>query len=61
LQIPRPKKSGNISTVDQFLKTMEENERDHIIAVLDKCKWKIHGEGGAADLLAMKTSTLHPE
>jgi len=40
-------------------KTMTENERDHILAVLKKCDWKVHGKGGAAELLNMNSSTLH--
>jgi two-component system response regulator HydG len=41
------------------LKTMTENERDHIIAALEICGWKIYGEGGAAEMLDMNGSTLH--
>lgn len=40
------------------VKTMAENERDHILDVLKKCDWKIHGRGGAADLLDINASTL---
>jgi len=40
------------------LKTMDENERDHIIKVLDRCSWKIYGEGGAAEMLNINGSTL---
>lgn len=40
------------------LKTMDENERDHIVAVLDRCNWKIYGEGGAAEILNINGSTL---
>jgi DNA-binding NtrC family response regulator len=59
IQIPRTKKNINHATDNQRLKTMEEIERDHIFTVLDKCKWRIHGKGGAAELLAMNTSTLY--
>ena len=41
------------------LKTMTENERDHILAALEKCDWKIYGKGGAADLLDINASTLN--
>jgi transcriptional regulator with GAF, ATPase, and Fis domain len=41
------------------IKTMEENEREHIIAALNSRNWKIHGPGGAAELLAMNGSTLN--
>jgi two-component system response regulator HydG len=40
-------------------KTMMENERDHIIEALEKCGWKIYGQGGAAELLDINGSTLH--
>lgn len=40
------------------LKTIEENERDHVLTVLRMCKGKISGPGGAAELLQMKPSTL---
>ena len=33
-------------------------ERDHIVAVLERVKWRIRGAGGAAELLGMKPSTL---
>ena len=33
-------------------------ERDHIVAVLERVKWRVRGEGGAAELLGMKPSTL---
>lgn len=41
------------------LKTLEQNERDHIIAALRQCHGKIFGKGGAAELLGMNTSTLN--
>ena len=42
-----------------YVKTIEENERDHILDVLDKCKGKIYGPGGAAELLGVPVSTLN--
>lgn len=44
---------------DEYLKTHEENERDHIIRVLNKCNGKIYGPGGAAAILQLKVSTLN--
>ena len=41
------------------IKTIEENERDHIIAALRSCSGKISGEGGAAELLNIHVSTLN--
>lgn len=40
------------------VKTITENERDHILEVLEKCDWKIYGTGGAADILEINASTL---
>ena len=33
-------------------------ERDHIVAVLDRVKWRVRGAGGASELLGLKPSTL---
>ena len=41
------------------VKTIDENERDHILKVIKKCKGKIAGAGGAADLLRIPPSTLN--
>lgn len=41
------------------IKTMSENEREHIMAALKKCNGKIWGEGGAADLLNLPPTTLN--
>lgn len=40
------------------VKTIQENERDHILAVLKQCNGKIWGPGGAAELLDIPPSTL---
>ncbi len=50
--------SDNSTAEAMRIKTMEENERDHIIAVLEKCNWKISGKGGAAELLDINANTL---
>ena len=39
-------------------KTMTEAERDYILSVLQGCNWKIHGKGGAAEVLDLHPSTL---
>jgi two-component system response regulator HydG len=44
---------------DVKLKSISENERDHIITTLKKCNWKIYGPGGAAELLDIHVSTLN--
>ena len=43
---------------DLLVKTIHENERDHIITVLRKCNGKIWGRGGAAEVLNIPPSTL---
>lgn len=40
------------------LPTLEELERDHILAVLELTGWRVSGEKGAAELLGMKPTTL---
>jgi two-component system response regulator HydG len=49
----------NTHTFRNGLKTMTENERDHILAALELSEWQIYGEGGAAEMLDMNGSTLH--
>jgi transcriptional regulator with GAF, ATPase, and Fis domain len=41
------------------IKSMTENERDHILSALERCHWKIYGQDGAADLLELNPSTLN--
>jgi transcriptional regulator with GAF, ATPase, and Fis domain len=33
-------------------------ERQNVLAALERAKWKVHGEGGAAELLGLKPTTL---
>jgi len=40
------------------VKTIHENERDHIVEVLKKCYGRIWGPGGAAELLNVPPTTL---
>jgi DNA-binding NtrC family response regulator len=39
-------------------KKIYENERDYITAILEKCRWKVYGPGGAAELMDINASTL---
>lgn len=48
----------NLLSSEQPIKTMVENERDHIIKALQTCNWKIYGDGGAAEILNINGSTL---
>jgi len=41
------------------LKTLDENEREHILCALNKTKGKIFGKEGAAELLGIHYSTLN--
>jgi len=41
------------------LKPLEAMERDYILSVLKLCKGKVYGEGGAAEILKIPTSTLN--
>ncbi|GAB4036121.1 sigma 54-interacting transcriptional regulator [Spirosoma gilvum] len=48
------------TTSDEYrIKTIDENERDHIIAVLKKCNGRIWGAGGAAEVLNVPPTTLN--
>lgn len=61
IEMPRPKISApaNTHTDRDKFKTMTENERDHILAVLESCNWKISGKGGAAEILDINVNTLN--
>ena len=39
-------------------RTLEEIERNHILAVLESTQWRVYGENGAAQILGLKPSTL---
>ncbi|TDE10777.1 sigma-54-dependent Fis family transcriptional regulator [Dyadobacter psychrotolerans] len=41
------------------IKTYQENERDYIIDILNRCDGRIYGRGGAAELLDLNISTLN--
>jgi DNA-binding NtrC family response regulator len=48
----------DIKQQDWYVKTIEENEREHITSVLNKCMGRIRGAGGAADILGVPPTTL---
>lgn len=52
-----PDPGGSISADGQLL-TMEEVERRHVLNVLEKTRWRIHGKGGAAETLGLNPNTL---
>jgi DNA-binding NtrC family response regulator len=41
------------------IRTMEEMEREHILEILKICKGKVFGEGGAAEMLNIPSTTLN--
>ena len=59
LEMPVSKKVANSATSKNGFKTIIENERDHILAVLESCNWKISGKGGAAEILDINVNTLN--
>jgi len=54
----RHKDAAKPSENGVVVKTIEENERDHIINVLRHCRGKVAGFGGAAEFLGIPPSTL---
>jgi transcriptional regulator of acetoin/glycerol metabolism len=38
---------------------LADNERKHLVAVLEKTGWRIAGQGGAAEVLGLKRTTLY--
>jgi DNA-binding NtrC family response regulator len=51
-------KEVSLSISGSHMKTIHENERDYILAILEKCKGRIWGAGGAAEVLNIPPSTL---
>lgn len=48
----------NIKSNEWYCKTIQENEREHIINVLEKCNGRIRGTGGASEILGLPPTTL---
>ena len=60
LEIPASKKTVRMTGGNKNgFKTMMENEREHILSVLESCNWKISGKGGAAEILDINVNTLN--
>lgn len=51
-----PKNGNNIRS--SHFQTLEENERLHILKALEKTRWRISGENGAAKILGINPKTL---
>ncbi|HJT72997.1 MAG TPA: sigma-54 dependent transcriptional regulator, partial [Chitinophaga sp.] len=59
-EFPLPGQATNTASAStNTLKTMAENEREHISSVLKSCNGKVSGPGGAAEILGLPVSTLN--
>jgi transcriptional regulator with GAF, ATPase, and Fis domain len=59
ISLPSSQKKEISTAIEEVhIKTIRENERDYIIAILKKCNGKIWGAGGAAEILNIPPSTL---
>lgn len=63
VQLPKVQEQQITPSADAYqegvIKTINENERDYICYILKKCKGKVYGVGGAAELLDIPASTLN--
>jgi len=57
--LPKEKNSHQIHSDEERIRTLDENERDHVISVLKMCNWRVAGHEGAADLLKVNVNTLN--
>jgi transcriptional regulator with GAF, ATPase, and Fis domain len=58
IHLPRHK-SEVTQTISAAARTLEDMERSYIIEVLKRCRGKISGAGGAAEILEVPGTTLH--
>jgi len=56
---PTSKTEISSDGTERKIKTIHENERDHILSILKRCKGKISGNGGAAEILNIPATTLN--
>ncbi|MCF2446664.1 sigma 54-interacting transcriptional regulator [Dyadobacter sp. CY345] len=59
LPVNKPKNYGAAHTEELKLKTIDENEREHILMTLKYCKGRVAGDFGAAEILGVHPSTLN--
>lgn len=60
IHLPLTRLADNNKEPDnRYTRTLEEMEREYILAVLKKCNGKISGTGGAAEILGLHVSTLN--
>ena len=55
---PRPLSPSRPSPVPVAAHTLDDVQRAHVLGVLERCRWRIEGEKGAAAALGMNPSTL---
>jgi transcriptional regulator with GAF, ATPase, and Fis domain len=53
VRLPQP---GSLETDPN--QTLQDMERRHMVAVLEKANWRLSGKGGAAEVLGLKRTTL---
>jgi DNA-binding NtrC family response regulator len=60
IQLPVSERTELMNSVQgDYIKSLEDNERDYIVSVLKRCNGKIFGFGGAAERLGVPASTLN--
>ncbi|MGM9478879.1 sigma-54 interaction domain-containing protein [Pedobacter sp. GSP4] len=60
IHLPKIDRNEAISNgEEQKIKSIYENERDHILSILKRCNGKISGVGGAAEILNIPATTLN--
>jgi formate hydrogenlyase transcriptional activator len=61
IYLPDVLQQNSVRSIKEYeIKSHEEQERDYILFVLEKCKWKIHGLAGAAAVLQLPPTTPMP-
>jgi formate hydrogenlyase transcriptional activator len=55
LQIELP---GNPGAMHQQIRTLDQAQKEHILKILKLTNWRIRGKNGAAEVLALKPTTL---
>jgi transcriptional regulator with GAF, ATPase, and Fis domain len=53
IRLPQPESLETDATL-----TLQDIERKHMVAVLEKTSWRLSGKGGAAEVLGLKRTTL---
>ncbi|MCP4577170.1 MAG: AAA domain-containing protein, partial [Deltaproteobacteria bacterium] len=59
LKVPELSANGHRKTHAGNFRSFKEMERDHILEALGRCRWRVSGKGGAAELLNLKPTTLY--